>query len=78
MDQNLVDELADMAALNTISTNIQCHRSLNRKRTGKMSDEDTKSRENWIKKSNSAKGKDIGDATAKYLDDFCTKHPWPK
>lgn len=25
MDQNLVDELADMAALNTISTNIQCH-----------------------------------------------------
>ncbi|KAH0397037.1 hypothetical protein KCU89_g8691, partial [Aureobasidium melanogenum] len=78
MDQNLVDELSDMAALNTISTNIQCLPSLNRKRTCKLSDEETESRANWIKKSNSAKGPAIGDATAKYLDDFYTKHPWPK
>ncbi|KAG9968669.1 hypothetical protein KCU98_g15577, partial [Aureobasidium melanogenum] len=77
MDQNLVDELSDMAALNTISTNIQCLPSLNRKRTCKLSDEETESRANWIKKSNSAKGPAIGDATAKYLD-FYTKHPWPK
>ncbi|KAG9660644.1 hypothetical protein KCU64_g3066, partial [Aureobasidium melanogenum] len=78
MDQNLVDELSDMAALNTISTNIQCLPSLNRKRTCKLSDEETESRGNWIKKSNSAKGPAIGDATAKFLDDFCTNHPWPK
>jgi hypothetical protein len=78
MDQNLVDELSDMAALNTISTNIQCHVSLNRKYTHKMSDEDTEKRGNWIKKSNSAKGPAVGNATAKYLDEFCTKYPWPK
>jgi hypothetical protein len=78
MDQNLVDELSDMAALNTISTNIQCHVSLNRKYTHKMSDEETERRGNWIKKSNSPKGPAVGNATAKYLDDFCTKHPWPK
>ncbi|KAH0343823.1 hypothetical protein KCU83_g8639, partial [Aureobasidium melanogenum] len=78
MDQNLVDELSDTAALNTISTNIQCLPSLNRKRTCKLSDDETESRGNWIKKSNSAKGPAIGDATARFLDDFCTNHPWPK
>ncbi|KAG9570070.1 hypothetical protein KCU71_g586, partial [Aureobasidium melanogenum] len=78
MDQNLVDELSDTAALNTTSTNIQCLPSLNRKRTCKPSDDETESRGNWIKKSNSAKGPAIGDATAKFLDDFCTNHPWPK
>merc|ERR1711890_205042 len=67
-----------MAALNTISTTIQCHQSFNRKYMCKMSDKDTESRGNWIKKSNSAKGPAIGDATAKYLDDFCTKYSWPK
>ena len=78
MDQNLVDELSDMAALNTISTNIQCHVSLNRKYTQEMPAEETERRGNWIKKSNSPKGPVIGDATAKYLDSFCTRHPWPK
>jgi hypothetical protein len=78
MDQSLVDELSDMAALNTISTNIQCHMSRNRKTTQGMPDEEKERRRNWIKKSNSSKDPAIGDAIGMYLDDFCTKHPWPK
>jgi hypothetical protein len=78
MDQNLVDELSDIAALNTISINIQCHMSRNRRVTQGASAEEAGKRRNWIKKSNSVKGPAIGDATGMYLDDFCTKHPWPK
>jgi hypothetical protein len=78
MDRNLVDELSDMAALNTISTNIQCHMSRNRKTTQGMPDEERERRRNWIKKSNSSKDPAIGDAIGMYLDDFCTKRPWPK
>jgi hypothetical protein len=78
MDQNLVDELSDMAALNIISTNIQCHVSRNRKTPQGMPDEERERRRNWIKKSNSSKDPAIGDAIGMYLDDFCTKHPWPK
>jgi hypothetical protein len=78
MDQNLVDELSDMAALNTISTNIQCLVSRNRETPQKMSAEERGRRRDWDKKSNSTQDSVIADATGMYLDDLCTKHPWPK
>jgi hypothetical protein len=78
MDQNLVDELSDMAALNTICTKIQCLMSRNRKTPRDLSSEEKDKRDNWAIKSNSTEGPAIGDAMAMYLDDFCTKHPWPK
>ncbi|KAI4847264.1 hypothetical protein E4T44_04609 [Aureobasidium sp. EXF-8845] len=52
--------------------------SRNRKTTQGMSDEESERRRNWIQKSNSSKDPAIGDAVGMYLDDFCTKHPWPK
>ncbi|THZ88510.1 hypothetical protein D6C88_04965 [Aureobasidium pullulans] len=78
MDQNLVDELSDMAVLNSISNNIQCRPSHGREYTLKLPVEEENIRADWIKKSNTPKDKEMGDTTAGHLSNFCTNHLWPK
>ncbi|KAI5247604.1 hypothetical protein E4T43_01964 [Aureobasidium subglaciale] len=80
ISQDLLHQLSDMAILNSIISNVRCYPHLDRFRPQTDMDNDMHLREDYKNKINTLLEHEIvlGDATAGYLDEFCTKHPWPR
>ncbi|KEQ96424.1 hypothetical protein AUEXF2481DRAFT_28374 [Aureobasidium subglaciale EXF-2481] len=78
--QYLLHQLSDMANLISIISNVRCYPHLDRFRPQIDMDNDMHLREDYKNKIDTLLEHEIvlGDTTAGYLNELCTKHPWPK